>query len=103
MLGDAFQERRWFEPVTVFVVESTHRVVDGLHPDEIGPKHWTTAKAGETVPVHPDDVDVTGTLGKTLFENLGALVNQWIHATLKNLLVTDLTSREPVLLRDLED
>ena len=91
-LGEAAEKRCWLEPVSVFVVETTHCVVDGFDTDQIGPKHRAPPVARETVPVHPDNVDITGPLSQAFFQNLGSFVDERVEAPFQDVLVCDVST-----------
>src|SRR5580704_3807712 len=84
------QQRRGLEIVAElglkFLEPGEHR----LQSDRVGVEHRAAAIDRPAVAVDPDDVDVGGALGFTLFEDFRALVDHRIEAALEDFSVADL-------------
>src|SRR5690606_5199910 len=101
--GELFQEWRYGEILPELGRVLLEFVHDGSQADRIGVVHRTAPIGGPAVAIDPHDVDVGCANGNAFFQNLRALVDHRIDATLQNFLPIDVSRTDPCLLHELPD
>ncbi|WP_245517835.1 hypothetical protein, partial [Mesorhizobium sp. M1D.F.Ca.ET.183.01.1.1] len=60
----------------------------------IGPEHWTSLATWKAQPIHPNDIDVSGTPRYAVTEQPSCVVNHRQQASLQYLVIGDVPSFE---------
>jgi len=70
-------------------LEIIHDLDDAFESDRVCKVHRTSSIDGPTVSVDPDDVNIRGTCGNSLFKDLEPFIDKGQHATPKDLIIRD--------------
>src|SRR5690606_12563639 len=85
--GQFLEQRCRLPPGAQLLVEFADAGVDTIQTDRVSIEHRPALMGREAVAVDIDDVDIAGTLGNALFQDLGAFVDQRVHGALDDVFI----------------
>src|SRR5690554_5341587 len=97
--GQFLEQRCRLPPGAQLLVEFADAGVDTIQTDRVSIEHRPALMGREAVAVDIDDVDIAGTLGNALFQDLGAFVDQRVHGALDDVFIGQRAALHALFLR----
>src|SRR5690606_1049025 len=97
--GQFLEQRRRLQPGAQLLVDFADASVDTIQTDRVSIELGPALMCRDAVAVDIDDVDIAGTLGNALFQDLGAFVDQRVHGALDDVFIGQRAALRALFLR----